>query len=241
MGLVDLDRFVDEGFVKLEAAVPREVGDAARALLWQRIGLSPDDPSGWKQPVVWAADLTGEGPFGECSSSPRLRQALDEVAGPGGWAPRLGIGNMPIRFPGVEPADDRGWHIDASVGKPDGTWLVSGRPETLLLLVLLSDVGPDDAPTRIRVGSHRDASQLLGDRELDPFEAGPLLDAASKDRPLAYATGQPGDMYLVHPLTVHAADEHRGTEPRFMAQTPVFLTAPVVPGEGNALARALLT
>lgn len=56
----------------------------------------------------------------------------------------------------------------------------------------------------------------------------------------AYATGQPGDMYLVHPLTVHAADEHRGTRPRFMAQTPVFLTAPVAPGKGSALARAVL-
>jgi len=46
-------------------------------------------------------------------------------------------------------------------------------------------------------------------------------------------------MYLVHPLTVHAADEHRGSEPRFMAQTPVFLTEPVSPDGDNALARAI--
>ena len=75
---------------------------------------------------------------------------------------------------------------------------------------------------------------------LDPFEAGPILDAASADRPVAYATGLPGDMYLLHPLTVHAADGHRGTRPRFMSQGPVFLKEPVAPGEGNALARALL-
>ncbi|MEO3874110.1 phytanoyl-CoA dioxygenase family protein [Nonomuraea sp. B12E4] len=240
MSVVDVDRFVAEGFVKLEAAVPREVGDAARALVWQQIGLSPDDPAGWRQPVVWAADLTGHGPFGELMSSPRLHQALDEVAGPGGWAPRGSLGNMPIRFPGVEPADDRGWHVDSSVTRPDGSWAVSGRPETMLLLVLLSDVGESDAPTRIRVGSQRDALEVLGERVLDAFEAGPLLDAASKDRPVAHATGQPGDMYLVHPLTVHAADEHRGTRPRFMSQGPVFLTAPVTPGEDTALARALL-
>ncbi|NUR82673.1 MAG: mitomycin antibiotics/polyketide fumonisin biosynthesis protein [Nonomuraea sp.] len=237
---MDVDRFIEEGFAKVEEAVPREIGDAARALLWQRIGLSPDDPSGWRQPVVWTADLTGEGPFAEFTSSPRLHRALDAVAGPRGWKPRRGIGNMPIRFPGVASADDRGWHIDANVALPDGSWAASGRPESLLLLVLLSEVGPDDAPTRIRVGSHRDAARVLGDRVLDPFEAGPLLDAATKDRPVAYATGRPGDMYLVHPLTVHAADEHRGTEPRFMAQTPVFLTAPVAPGEGNALSRAIL-
>jgi hypothetical protein len=240
MAIVDVDRFVAEGFAKLEAAVPREVGDAARALVWQQIGLSPDDPSGWLQPVVWAADLTGHGPFGELMGSPRLREALDAVAGPGGWVPRGALGNMPIRFPLVAPANDRGWHIDASVARPDGSWAVSGRPETMLLLVLLSDVGDDDAPTRIRAGSQRDALGVLGEQVLDPFKAGPLLDAASADRPTAYATGQPGDMYLVHPLTVHAADEHRGTRPRFMAQMPVFLTAPVAPGEGNALARAVL-
>ena len=41
-----------------------------------------------------------------------------------------------------------------------------------LLLTLLSDVGPDDAPTRIRAGSHHDVAGVLGVEELDPFEAG---------------------------------------------------------------------
>lgn len=241
MTVVDVDRFVTEGFAKLEAAVPRDVADAASAQVWQQIGLSPDDPAGWREPVVWTADMTGHGAFGELARSLRLREALDEIAGPGGWVPRAALGNMPIRFPGKAPVDDRGWHIDASVARPDGSWAVSGRPETMLLLVLLSEVGDDDAPTRVRVGSHRDAAEALGERVLDPFEAGPLVDAASKDRPVAHATGLPGDMYLLHPLTVHAADEHRGTRPRFMSQGPVFLKQPVAPGEGNALARALLS
>ncbi|WP_219508654.1 phytanoyl-CoA dioxygenase family protein [Nonomuraea ceibae] len=239
MTVVDVERFVADGFVKLEAAVPREAGDAARAAVWHQIGLSPDDPAGWRQPVVWAADVTGQGPFGAFVRSARLAEALDALAGPGGWKPRGAIGNMPVRFPGRSEVDDRGWHIDASVARPDGSWAVSGRPETMLLLTLLSEVGEDDAPTRIRVGSHRDAARVLGERVLDPFEAGPLLDEASRDRPVARATGLPGDVYLVHPLTVHAADEHRGTRPRFMAQGPVFLAEPVAPGDGNALARAL--
>ncbi|MEU9891469.1 hypothetical protein [Sphaerisporangium sp. NPDC051011] len=50
MQVIDIDRFVTDGFAKVEAVVPREVGDAARALLWQRIGLSPDDPAGWCGP-----------------------------------------------------------------------------------------------------------------------------------------------------------------------------------------------
>ncbi|WP_106401042.1 phytanoyl-CoA dioxygenase family protein [Actinocorallia populi] len=239
MSVIDIDRFITDGFVKLEAAVPPETADAARALLWRRIGLSPQDPSGWKEPVVWTSDLTGEGPFGQIVRSPRLAEALDGLCGAGGWHPRGSLGMTPVRFPLPPVADDRGWHIDANAPQPDGTYLCSGEPETMLLLTLLSDVGPDDAPTRIRIGSHRDAAAAMAGRVLDPFEAGPLVDAASSHRPSAYATGRAGDMYLVHPFTVHAADEHRGHEPRFMSQAPVPLAEPLTPQGRSALARAI--
>ncbi|MGR6912651.1 phytanoyl-CoA dioxygenase [[Actinomadura] parvosata] len=240
MQRVDVQQFIADGFVKVEQVVPREVGDEARALLWQRIGLAPDDPSGWTQPVVWTADLTGEGPFGQVVNSPRLHAALDAVAGPGGWQRRGSVGNMPIRFPRVPPAEDRGWHVDANTQRPDGTWGVSGRPATLLLLVLFSEVGPDDAPTRIRAGSQRDLAKVLTEEVRDPMRMGPLFDETGQDRPVALATGSPGDAYVVHPFAVHAAQEHLGTEPRFMAQAPVMLTTPLAPGNGTtALARAI--
>lgn len=54
----------------------------------------------------------------------------------------------------------------------------------------------------------------------------------------ARATGEPGDMYLLHPFTVHAADEHRGRTPRFMAQAPILLAAPLSPHGPAALAQA---
>ncbi|NUW33242.1 phytanoyl-CoA dioxygenase family protein [Nonomuraea sp. SMC257] len=239
MSVIDVERFIEDGFVKVEGVAPREVGDQARGLLWERIGLSPEDRSGWTQPVVWTADLRGEGPFGTLINGERLRQALDAVAGPGAWVPRGCLGNIPVRFPDVAPADDRGWHIDANTPGADGAWHVSGRPHTLLLLVLLSEVGADDAPTRIRVGSHRDTPAVLGEGEpMDPMVAGPLLEEASRGRPQAPATGVPGDMYVVHPFTVHAAQEHRGTRPRFMAQAPVMLREPLSPAAGSVLARA---
>lgn len=237
--MVDAERFIADGFVKLARAVPRDVADSARELLWQQIGLSPLDPAAWRDPVIWACDLTGEGAFGQLITSPRLAGALDELCGAGGWVPRGQLGMVPVRFPRRPPASDRGWHVDASIRQPDGQYLCGGSPDTLLLLTLLSDVGPGDAPTRIRVGSHRDAATVLAGRTLTAIEAGPLVDAASAGRPVAYATGVPGDMYLVHPLTVHAADEHRGTEPRFMAQTPVSLTRPVSLGDESPLGRAI--
>jgi hypothetical protein len=235
---IDIDRFITDGFAKIEAIVPREVGDEARGLLWRQIGLSPDDPTGWTKPVVWAADLTGHGPFGQFMRSPRLREALDAVAGPGGWLPRGNVGNIPIRFPRVSPADDRGWHIDHNTQRPDGTWGISGRPATMLLLVLFSEVGTDDAPTRIRAGSQRDMAEVLDEEVRDPMRSGSLFDDAGRDRPVALATGVPGDAYLVHPFTVLAAQEHLGTEPRFMAQMPFVLKQPLAPGDDTPLGRA---
>jgi hypothetical protein len=237
-GMFDVDSFAENGFLKIDEAAPREIAEAARQVLWTRIGLSQHNTETWTQPVVWTADLTGEGPIGVLARSQRLAEALDALCGAGGWQPRRALGNVPVRFP-VRPTDnDRGWHIDLNTPRPDGSWAISGRPHTLLLLTILSEVGPSDAPTRIRVGSHRDVAAVLGESPIAADECGLLVDAASAGRDVTLATGVPGDTYVVHPFTVHAADEHRGRTPRFMAQAPVLLAAPLEPQTQSPLASA---
>jgi Phytanoyl-CoA dioxygenase (PhyH) len=234
--MLDLDAFMSDGYAKVEQAAPRSVADAARTVLWRQLGLSPDDPDRWSAPVRWASDLTGEGPFGELVRSPALAAALDRICGTGGWSPRGSLGNIAVRFPVSPPDDDRGWHIDANTPQPDGSWAITGRPHTVLLLTLLSDVGVADAPTRIRAGSHHDVARALGPDPVDMAEMGRLVDDASARRAVVHATGEPGDMYIVHPFTAHAADEHRGRTPRFMAQSPVMLTSPLTPASSKPLA-----
>ncbi|MCK0174166.1 MULTISPECIES: phytanoyl-CoA dioxygenase family protein [Mycobacteriaceae] len=227
--MVDVEAWSQQGVLKIEQPELRTAADAARARLWRQIGLTPDDSTAWTKPVVWTADMTGDGPFGELARSPRLADALDRVCGPGVWQPRGALGNIPVRFPVRPGDDDRGWHVDLNTPQPDGSWLVSARPHTMLVLTLLSDVGPRDAPTRIRIGSHRAVAAALGDRALDAVAAGAIAERASADCAVIPATGTAGDVYLLHPLTVHAADEHRGSTPRFMAQGPVLLTRPLTP------------
>jgi len=94
------------------------------------------------------------------------------------------------------------------------------------MLFLFSDVGTDDAPTRIRVGSHLDVPAVLapfGEGGMSTIELSEAL-GSSATRPLALATGQAGDVYLCHPFLVHAAQEYRGTSPRFIAQPPLGRT-----------------
>jgi hypothetical protein len=115
--------------------------------------------------------------------------------------------------------------IPAVVG-PDGGLRVDLRRHgrALLLLFLLSDVGPDDAPTRIRVGSHHDVPPFLadgGDAGREWFGLCGDVVPASAGRPVALADRRAGDVFCCHPFLVHAAQPHHGTRPRLMAQPPL--------------------
>jgi hypothetical protein len=44
---------------------------------------------------------------------------------------------------------------------------------------------------------------------------------------MALATGPAGTVYLCHPFLIHAAQPHRGSTPRFMAQPPLYPAEPV--------------
>ena len=133
-----------------------------------------------------------------------------------------------MRFPHPVAPDDAGWHIDGSYTGPDGAFWVNvrSRGPRCLMLLLFTDVGIDDAPTRIRVGSHLVVPRLLepeGEAGLSFTEVArrfPDFDAL----PLAHATGRAGDVYLCHPFLVHAADRHRGSAPRIIAQPPLAPT-----------------
>jgi hypothetical protein len=37
-------RFIEDGFVRIDGAFPREIADEARAAIWQTIACDPDDP-----------------------------------------------------------------------------------------------------------------------------------------------------------------------------------------------------
>jgi len=232
-----IEQFIQDGFVKIERAFPRELADEGRAILWRDMPCDPDDPSTWTRPVI-RLGYYGDEPFKSAVNSPRLHAAFDQLVGRRRWKPRQNLGTFPVRFPSPDDPGDAGWHIDVSFPGPTGSWNetkdfsdwranVTSRGRALLMLFLFSDVGETDAPTRIKVGSHRDIA-----RRLEPAgEAGlshAMLDqfGAGLRRPEALMTGEAGDVYLCHPFLVHAAQMHRGTAPRFLAQPPLHPAEP---------------
>src|SRR5439155_230565 len=86
--------------------------------------------------------------------------------GPGRWIPREGVGGtLPVRFPSMTDPGDAGWHIDGSYDV-DGQWWVNihSRHRGLLALFLFTDVGAEDAPTELLVGSHLDVPREVATR-----------------------------------------------------------------------------
>jgi hypothetical protein len=232
MNDVIVERFIEDGFVKLEGAFPPRVATHCARLLWMQTGCAPDDPATWTKPVHWVSDMT-QGPFAAAVNSPVLHEAFDRLVGEERWLSRYSLGTFPLRFPHEEEPDDAGWHIEGSYQHEGATWPytnVHSKGRALLMLFLFSEVTEKDAPTRIRVGSHLDVPKILepyGEEGVSGLDIAPQLIEASAHRPLAYATGRPGDVYLCHPFLVHAAQPHHGTRPRFMAQPPLLPTAPL--------------
>jgi hypothetical protein len=215
--------------VRIDQAFSREDADAARAILWKDTGCDPADPSTWTKPVIRLGMYMQE-PFVRAANTPVLLRAFDELVGEDGWEPCRAMGTFPIRFPSTMSPGDDGWHIDASFGGDPSDFLswranVHSKGRVLLMLFLFSDVGDDDAPTRIRVGSHADIARQLapaGEAGLSLRELAADGFASSAHREVALATGDAGTVYLCHPFLVHAAQPHRGTRVRFMAQPPLL-------------------
>jgi hypothetical protein len=116
---VDLvERFMADGFLKIEQAVPADVADACADLLWAEIGADPGDRSTWRQPVYWVGDMAQE-PFARAAVAPVLLDAFDALVGPGRWQPRGSLGSFPLRFPHDDEPDDAGWHVEGSYPADD--------------------------------------------------------------------------------------------------------------------------
>jgi len=246
----DIEHFIANGFVRIDQAFPKAIAAEARAILWQAMALSPDHPESWSRPVVRLGHFAQE-PFRTAANMPTLHKAFDQLVGPGRWLPCGAVGTFPVRFPSAEDPGDTGWHVDVSFGTdhPDFMeWRANyqSRGRALLMLFLFSDTGPDDAPTRIRCGSHRViAGQLkdAGEQGLTLRELAASGFAESAHLPEAVATGEAGTVYLCHPFLAHSAQRHRGRVPRFLAQPPLLprgecgldFTGPLHPAERAVL------
>jgi Phytanoyl-CoA dioxygenase (PhyH) len=219
--------FVRDGYLAVRGAFDAATAVACRELIWESLrgqGIDARDPDSWP-PVAHIGSLVAE-PFTAAGTSPALTAAYDELIGQGRWTPPVNAGGaVVVRFPSPGRANS-GYHIEGSYDGPGGYRVnIRSRARGLLALLLFTDVGPDDAPTRLVCGSHLYVPEFLA-----PYgEPGTNADAefwrpSVLCRPVAHATGQAGDAFLCHPFLIHTATwPHQGTGPRMVAQPAVHV------------------
>ncbi len=214
----EIERFVEDGYVVLREGFPAAVADAIRDRIWQRMGLSPDDPDGWPAKVVFIKEVYAGAPFAQ-AYTPRVVGSFDQLVGCGRWIQDGWLGYWPVLFPGFAAppwtAPEFGWHVDGGHFRRH-PW----SPErALLTLFLLSDIGPGDGGTAVSVGSHRMVAGLLAEAEPAGLTHGDLLARANSEprAEVREVTGAAGDVVLLHPLLLHAQSENTGGRVRFIA------------------------
>ncbi|MFD2161958.1 phytanoyl-CoA dioxygenase family protein [Paradesertivirga mongoliensis] len=224
-----IQSFIADGFVRIDNAFSAELASEARTILWKDLPVDPIDNTTWTRPTIWLGMYTQE-PFVKAANAPILHKAFDQLVGKGKWNPCMSMGSFPVRFPSAVDPGDTGWHVDASFPGANPTDYFSARinvrskGRALLMLFLFSDVSERDAPTRILRGSHLDVARLLkpeGEAGLSFMELAAKLQELPK-RKEVLATGKAGTVYLCHPFLVHAGQQHRGLQPKFMAQPPLL-------------------
>jgi len=231
----EIEAFEEDGYVTIRGALPPDLAAACRAEIEDGLRdelVDSEDPTTWTRPVVRLA-CPWTPAFAAAGTQPVLHEAYDQLLGEGRWLAVPGVGGtIPVRFPHPADPGDAGWHIDGSFAGPDGTWWVNAhsRERGLLGLVLFDDIGPDDAPTELLIGSHLDVPPVVEPYGSDGASFSTVSAALSPetlDRPSAFATGAAGDVFVCHPFLVHRATwPHRGDRPRAIAQPGIATHEP---------------
>jgi hypothetical protein len=248
---MDLDTFLRDGYVAVRGAFDATTAQACQDLIWAALaeqGVSRDDRRTWSRPCVRVDCPDGE-PFATAAASPSLAAAYDALIGPGRWTRRAGVGGtVPVRFPSEEYPGDVGYHIEGNWWGGEEYWTnLRSRGRGLLALFLFSDIGPDDAPTRLVLGSHLYVPPILepaGEAGMAGGAVAARLRPSVLCRRTVEATGRAGDVFLCHPFIVHTATwPHRGTHPRMMAQPGVEVPDGFVldGSDPSPVARAIVT
>jgi hypothetical protein len=113
-----LQQFIQDGFVRIDRAFPRQLADQGRAILWRDIECDPDDDRSWT-PAVVRLGYYRQAPFRDAVNTPVLHAAFDQLVGRGRWHPRADLGSFPVRFPSPhDPAIPAGMSTSAFPATP---------------------------------------------------------------------------------------------------------------------------
>lgn len=244
----EVEHFVEHGYVILKNCFDAE--DVADWVdhSWQRIGVDPNDPSGWTEKRV---HLSSQQHVDARQLAPRAWAGAIELLGGedrvelpwlwgDGFIANLGVGDD---RPWQEPGPDlRGWHKDGDFFRH----FLDSPEQGLLTIVLWTDMhhrggGTFLAPDSIGVVARYLADHPEGVLPRDIDTSGLIHQC----REFVEMTGELGDVVLIHPYMLHATSQNVIKHPRLITNPPIALREPMRfdrddPSEFSPVERAVL-
>jgi hypothetical protein len=240
----EIEHFITRGYVVVRGCFTREEAARYTDTLWTRLGYDEHDPSTWAQSSI---HMPAHRQIDVATFAPRAWRAACELVGgadrisrdvPYQWNDafivNLWEGTEPPWStqprPAWEPASPRspGWHKDGDFFRH----FLDSPEQGLLTLVLWSDVAHQGGATFVAADSVAPIAGFLAERPegvLPPVlgnspQYGDLIGQCGD---FVEATGEVGDVYLLHPFVLHAKSRNHLRRPRFITNPPLTLAQPL--------------
>ena len=241
-----IEHFHEYGWVRVPQAFSPDAAAAMREAVWHVVaedGIHCDDPSTWTLERPAHLQRLKEHPAFRAAGSPSVLAAIDAILAGQAYETPKNWGAVFAAFPAKEawgiPAS--GWHIDAKytsaltppggvktfalfgdvAPRSGGTLMLSGSHRLIHRWFRESPppAGARGAEMRKRLQSHPYIRDLHTDD--DPEERiARLMGRAEIDNgiplQIVECRGSAGDVFLLHPLTLHVATTNAGRFPRFL-------------------------
>ncbi|HSI73983.1 MAG TPA: hypothetical protein VK934_12470 [Fimbriimonas sp.] len=226
----DIDHFLQKGYIKIENAFPRSIAEEWTRTCFQRLGYDMQDKSTWaEQRIHMGGDVFVDvKDFAPCvyDAICELSGGAERVAHPVRWSDHfivnLGVGAEDPWMPAGP--NTPGWHKDGDFFRH----FLDSPEQGLLVFVNWTDVVHKGGPTFIAIDSIPIVARFLADRPEGVLPGGfGFKDLIGQCREFEEATGNAGDVFLLHPFMLHAASQNPLRAVRVITNPPVHLNEPM--------------
>ncbi|KAI2470406.1 hypothetical protein F4781DRAFT_390820 [Annulohypoxylon bovei var. microspora] len=240
------DFFLAHGYLKLSNCFTRDQAASVTEGVWTRLGMSPTDKRTWTQErtnMPWHRSF-------ECATfAPKAWAAICELCGGEGrvnpesglWRDGLivNLGTAEGEGSPVPPKDLPGWHVDGDFF----VHYLDSPEQALLVIPLFTDIASQGGGTMLCPAAVDTVARRLYENPegLSPRMVPRTHPDFPRERNLQWycdvvrscddgdfveATGNVGDVYLLHPLMVHSATSNARRDVRIITNPPVSIREP---------------
>ncbi len=224
-----IENFLHNGHITLHGCFEPQAAREWIDMGWQRLGYDPKNPATWEEKRVHQAatervkirDFAPDA-FAAICDLCGGEERIGEPSWSNGFIWNLGIGaDQPWQSPQEREV---GWHKDGDFFRH----FLDSPEQALLTIVLWDDIEPRGGGTFVACDSVPIVAKFLAEHPegVMPGEF-PFRAMKNECQVFIEASGQAGDVILMHPYILHAASQNVRGKARIISNPPVHLQEPM--------------